>query len=168
MQVRPAKQAWMLALALPLLVGVGRLRNDAVKLRAFEPPIGWEAQPTNSYPRLVGAWENRAGARLTLVAQKVAAGVDARALAEESRLVLERQGFRAVALANDGDRVRLEASAADGRKLVRQLYAVADDFGYVITLVGPAVKATELRRDFDEAAATLSVGAEATESTPRR
>jgi hypothetical protein len=168
MRFRRSRIALALPLLLPLLLGAGRLHNDAIKLRAFEPPVGWEAQPANSYPRLVGVWENKDGGRLTLVAQKLARDTSARALAESSRPALERQGFRQLSLTNDGDRVRLEANLEDGRRLVRQLYAVADGFAYVVTLVGPAAKAPQLRRDFDEAAASLAVGDGGEGGTPRR
>lgn len=159
---------WLVLLTLPFLVAAGRLRNDAIGLRGFEPPLGWEQQTMSSYPRLVGVWENKQGARLTLVAQRVAASATAQSLANESRPALERQGFKRVTVTADGDRVRLEASIDDGRRLVRQLYAVADGFGYVVTLVGPAAHAIDLRHDFDEAAASLSVGGAPEASAPKR
>ncbi len=57
---------------LPFLVAAGRpFRNDAAKVRGFDPPVGWEAQPVGSYARLVGAWETKDGARMTLVSQRV-------------------------------------------------------------------------------------------------
>jgi hypothetical protein len=58
-------------------------------------------------------------------------------------------------------RLRLDAQLDDGRKLVRQLYAVNDGIGYVITMIGPMTRAPQLRRDFDEAVLTLELGAEA-------
>jgi hypothetical protein len=73
-----------------------------------------------------------------------------------------------VSLVADGDRVRLEATLDDGRRLVRQLYAVADGFGYVVTMVGPMARAPQLRRDFDEAAGSLAVGAAEPGPAPRR
>lgn len=168
-----------LVLAVPLLVGLGGAppyRNEAMKVRAFEPPVGWEAQTGSSYPRLLAAWETRDGARLTLVAQKLAGDTTARALLDESRPALERQGFRGITVTtprpagDDSDRVELEASADEGRKLVRQLYATAAGIGYVVTMVGPIARAPQLRRDFDEAVATLSVGDAATgpDVAPRR
>ena len=167
-------RALLLAL-LPLLVAAGRgFHNDALKVRAFDPPVGWELQPIGSYPRLVAAWESKSGGRLTLVAQPVRGDSTARSLAEESRPALERQGFRSVTVsdertaADEGQRVRLDASIEDGRRFVRQLYTVAAGLGYVVTIVGPIGKAPELRRDFDEAAATLLVGDAASGAPVRR
>lgn len=141
--------------------------NDAFKVRAFEPPVGWEAQTASSYPRLLAAYEDKSGARLTLVAQRVAPGTTARALSDESRPALERQGFQSIVVtlerAPDGPedappRVRLEASLDGGRRFVRQLYLVDEGIGYVMTLVGPATRSYSLRRDFDEAAQSLQLG----------
>src|SRR4051812_48121258 len=100
---------------LPFLVAAGGriFHNDAVKVRGFEPPVGWEAQAVGSYARLIGAWETKDGARLTLVAQRARPGAGARSLADESRAALERQGFRAIkvaaapAAADESDRVVL-------------------------------------------------------------
>ncbi|MDB4964820.1 MAG: hypothetical protein JWN44_509 [Myxococcales bacterium] len=151
---------------MPFLVAAGgrTFHHDAMKVRSFAPPLGWEPQPTGSYPRLLGQWETKEGSRLTLVAQKVRSGLDARGLAEESKPALERQGFRSITISperpsgDDSDRVRLDATVDDGHRFVRQLYAVADDIGYVLTMVGPIIRAPQLRRDFDEAAASLTVG----------
>jgi hypothetical protein len=101
---------------------------------------------------------------MTLVAQKVRAGLDVHGLAAESKPALERQGFRAITIADekptgdDSERVRLDATVDDGHRFVRQLYAVADSIGYVLTMVGPIGRAPQMRRDFDEAATSLSVG----------
>jgi len=151
---------------LPFLVAAGgsRFRNDAMKVRAFEAPLGWEAQPVGSYARLLAAWETRDGGRMTLVAQKVQAGTSAKSLAEQSRPALERQGFRDIKLGpvppsgDDSDRIALDAVVEEGRRFVRQLYAVADGLGYVITMVGPIGRSPQMKRDFDEAVASLSVG----------
>jgi hypothetical protein len=168
----------LLALALlPLLAAAGGTRayhNEAMKVRAFEPPVGWTAQPTGSYPRLLAAYEDRDHDRLTLVAQKVAPGTTARALADESRPALERQGFRNVTVTverppgEDSERARLEATIDDGRRVVRQLYAVTEGIGYVMTMVGPALRTWPLKRDFDEAAQSLVVGESADTAAPRR
>jgi hypothetical protein len=170
-----SRVAKLLAVSLCLLfappfavaAGLRSYRNDALKVRAFEPPVGWEAQTAGSYPRLLAAYEDKSGARLTLVAQRVAPGTTARALSDESRPALERQGFRSIVVtlehAPDGPedappRVRLEASLDGGRRFVRQLYVVDEGIGYVMTLVGPATRSYSLRRDFDEAAQSLQVG----------
>src|SRR2546423_14815312 len=83
---------------LPLLVAAGgrSFHNEAMKVRGFEPPLGWDSQPVGSYARLLGAWETRDGGRLTLVAQKVKDGATARSLVDESRPALERQRLREV------------------------------------------------------------------------
>ena len=60
----------------------------------------------------------------------------------------------------DLPRVRLDAQLDDGRKIARQLYVVADGIGYVVTMIGPAVRAPQLRRDFDEAMLSFDIGAE--------
>ncbi len=156
----------LLGARVPFIVAAGGrpVHRDALKVRGFEPPVGWEAQPVGSYARLLGAWETKDGGRLTLVAQKVKPGATARALADQSRPALERQGFHAITLSpvaaagDESDRLLLDASVDDGRRFVRQLYAVAGAIGYVVTMVGPSPRATAMRRDFDEAAASLSVG----------
>ena len=156
----------LLVAALPLLVAAGGrpFHQDALKVRGFEAPVGWEPQPVGSYARLLAAWETNDGGRMTLVAQKVASGATARSLADQSRPALTRQGFRDLKLAplppaaDRSDRVELEAVIDDGHRLVRQLYAVADGIGYVVTMVGPIARAPQLQRDFDEAASSLSIG----------
>jgi hypothetical protein len=151
---------------LPFLVAAGgnRFRSDAMKVRGFEAPLGWEAQTIGSYARLLGAWETKDGGRLTLVAQKVKPGTTARALADESRPALERQGFRDLKIApvaapgDESDRVVLDAVLDDGHRFVRQLYVTAGAIGYVVSMVGPIARSAAMRRDFDEAATSLSVG----------
>ena len=66
----------LLVSLLPFLVAAGgqRFRNDAMKVRGFEAPLGWEQQPVGSYARLLAAWETKDGGRMTLVAQKVKEG----------------------------------------------------------------------------------------------
>src|SRR5262249_53179788 len=118
-----ARVALVVAL-LPFLVAAGGrpFHNDAAKVRGFEPPVGWESQPVGSYARLIGGWETKDGARMTLVAQKVRDGWSARGLAEESRPALERQGFRAIQLSpappasDQSDRVMMEATLDDGHR----------------------------------------------------
>ena len=151
---------------LPFLVAAGgtRFHNDAMKVRGFEAPIGWEWQAVGSYARLLGAWETKDGGRMTLVAQKIKEGTRARALADESRPSLERQGFRdlkvtpVAAPGDESDRVVLDAFVDDGHRFVRQLYVTAGGLGYVVTMVGPIARSAAMRRDFDEAATSLSVG----------
>ncbi len=166
----------LLVSLLPFLVAAGgqRFRNDAMKVRGFEAPLGWEAQPVGSYARLLAAWETKDGGRMTLVAQKVKEGATARSLVEESRPALARQKFRDVKLSpapaagDESDRVVLDATVDDGHQFMRQLYAVAGGIGYVVTMVGPVGRAPQMRRDFDEAAASLTVGDSGDSSNPRR
>jgi hypothetical protein len=155
--------------------GGGRsYRNDAMKVRAFEPPPGWTLQPTAGAVRLLAAYEDHDGARLTLAAQKVAPGTTARALADESRPALERQGLRGVTVSverspgDETERARVEATIDSGRRVFRQLYAVTEGFGYVMTMVGAQSRTHALKRDFDEAAQSLVVGDNGEPAAPRR
>jgi hypothetical protein len=157
---------WALVLLALFTVAAGgrTFRHDAMKVRGFEPPVGWEPRQASSYPRLLAMWETKEGGRMTLVAQKLKREATARQLVEESRGALERQGFRAIAIADerpsgdDSQRARLDATVDDGHKFVRQLYVVWGGIGYVLTMVGPIARAPQMRRDFDEAATSLSVG----------
>jgi len=150
--------------SLPLTAAGRPFSHDALKVHGFEAPVGWEPQPGGSYARLLAAWETKDGGRMTLVAQKVRGEATARQLADESRPALERQGFRDLRItalpppSDESDRVLLEATLADGHRFVRQLYAVAQGIGYVVTMVGPLSRSPQMRHDFDEAAASLSVG----------
>jgi hypothetical protein len=166
-----ARFAWLLllvALAAPVAhaAPTRSYRNDAVKVRAFEPPAGWTALsvPAGSPTRLLAIYEDRDGARLTLAAQKVAPGTTARALADESRPALEREGLRGITITverppgEEQERARLEATIDSGRRVFRQLYAVTEGYGYVVTMVGAAARTHSLKRDFDEAALSLVVG----------
>jgi hypothetical protein len=169
---------WMVALVPLVAVAAGgrAYRNDAVKVRAFEPPPGWtlQPQPTGGAVRLLAVYDDHDGARLTLAAQKVAPGTTARALADESRPALERQGLRGVTVTverppgEEIERARLEATIDRGRRVFRQLYAVTEGFGYVMTMVGAASRTHALKRDFDEAALSLVVGDSGEAAAPRR
>ena len=161
---------------LPLVVAAGGrpFHHDAMKVHAFEAPVGWEPQPVGSYARLLAAWETKDGGRMTLVAQPAKDGTTARSLADGSRPSLTRQGFRDIKVSapqqptDDSDRLVLDAIVDDGHRFVRQLYAVASGIGYVVTMVGPIARAPQMRRDFDEAANSLSVGDAAELVVPRR
>jgi hypothetical protein len=141
-------------------------RNATLHVRGVEPPFGWEPQPTGSYTRLLAAWADKDGAKITLVASKVAPAATAQSVADEARPALARMGWRYVVVAKDatipGDsgRLRLEAQLDDGRKLARQLYVVSGGIGYVLTLIGASSRAPQLKRDFDETAQSLAIGAE--------
>ena len=102
-----------------------------MKVRGFEPPLGWDAQSLGSYARLLAAWEHETGGRLSLVAQSVAPGTGARSLADESKPALLRQGFREIKLSDapaagdESDRLILDAVVDDGHRFVRQLYVTS-------------------------------------------
>ena len=170
------RSRWLLLASLPLLLAAGghSFKNDAMKVRGFEAPVGWEPQAVGSYARLLAAWETKDGGRMTLVAQKVKDGATARALADESRPSLQRQGFREMKLttppqpSDDSDRIVLDAIVDDGHRFVRQLYAVSSGVACVVTMVGPIARAPQMRRDFDEAATSLSVGDAPELVVPRR
>jgi hypothetical protein len=141
-------------------VGGRQYRNEGLKVR-FEAPVGWDALGGGSTPRLLAAYENRDGGRMSLVGQKVAVGTTARALVEESRPALERQGFRNLVVSVDkvdGTRMRVEAEIGSGHDVVRQVYAVTEGTGFVVTMVGPALRGPQLKRDFEEAVGALVLG----------
>jgi hypothetical protein len=141
-------------------------RNDALKVRAFAPPLGWEAQDTRSYARLLALYSNKEGDKLTLVAARVPATMNVRALANESRAALVRQGWKNIVETSDKSplgaetRVHLDARLDDGHKLARQLYVVNEGIGYVVTMIGAMTRAPQLGRDFDEAVQSLDIGSE--------
>jgi hypothetical protein len=173
-----SRLAWLCLLVPAVAVAAGgrSYRNDAVKVRAFEPPAGWTllTLPPGSPVRLLAMYEDHDGARLTLAAQKTAPGTTARALADESRPVLERHGLRGVAITverpagEEQERARLEATIDSGRRVFRQMYAVSEGFGYVLTMVGAASRTHLLKRDFDEAAQSLVVGDNGEPAAPRK
>ena len=139
--------------------GPARLyRNDAMKVRAFQPPPGWELAPQTSYPRLLASYSNGEGGRITLSAQKIAPGATAERLAEAGRAGLAKEGFSAFVLKPDGDRVRLSAHLAAGRRRLEQLYVVDEGIGYVVTLVTPDDVARRMTEDFEAALRSLQVG----------
>src|SRR5262249_51619842 len=148
-------------------------RNEAMKVRAFAPPLGWEKQAGRSHARPLALWTDKDGAKLTLVAARVPPAITtARQLYDESRAALWRQGFKTIVETSDKGavselvRLRLDAQLDEGRKLARQLYVVAEGIGYVITLIGPMTRAPQLRRDFDEAVLTLELGSERPSEAP--
>src|SRR4029079_7363241 len=112
-------------------------RNEAMRVRAFEAPAGWELAPQSSYPRLLASYSHHEGGKLTLSAQKVPATTTSMDLAEQSRMPLEKQGFTALRVHADGPRARLEADRDGGKRFVKQAYLVDGGIGYVVTLIGP-------------------------------
>jgi hypothetical protein len=150
-----------LALALASLAVGGSprvYRNPAMRVRAFEPPIGWELAPQASYPRLLASYSHKEGGRLTLTGQHVAKETTAAQLVEQSRAALERQGFTSIRVQADGPRVRLSAQLEGGRRAAEQLYVVEEQIGYVVTLVAPAAHRISAERDFEEAVRSLQIG----------
>ena len=136
-----------------------------MKVRGFEAPLGWEPQPVSSYARLLAAWETRDGGRLTLVAQAVKSGATARGLADESRPALTRQRIRDL---------RTSAGGAGGRRERPRgrstAWSTTGTSSCASSTSSPAASATwspwwarsrarrQMRRDFDEAATSLTVG----------
>jgi len=147
-------------LALTLGASAGRqFQSDAMNVRMFEPPPGWELSPQATYPRLLAAYAHAEGGRLTLSAERVPAGTTAAHLAAEALAPLEKQGFKQVRLKPFGDRARLSAELDGGRRLVHQLYVVEGGIAYVITIIGPRAAADRLAADFEAAIASLKLGA---------
>ena len=83
--------------AAALLVAAGgrtASTTTRMKVRGFEPPLGWEPQPVGSYARLLGAWETKDGGRHDAGrAEGQATGTTARSLADESRPALRAAGL---------------------------------------------------------------------------
>jgi hypothetical protein len=156
-----ARRLTLAALGLFLVAaGPGRVyRNDAVRVRAFAPPQGWELAPQSSYPRLLASYSHREGARITLSAQRIAASATAWDLAAQSKVPLEKQGFSNIRITRDGDRTHLDADLDGGRRVAKQVYVATAGFGYVITLVSPQTAAAQAAADFDEAVRSLQLGA---------
>ena len=146
-----------LAVATGALAAPRLYRNEAMKVRAFDPPSGWELAPQVSYPGLLASYTHADGGRLTLAAQRVAATVDSKQLAEQSRPVLERQGFASIKLTPEEGGLRLDATLDGGKRLVRQHYRVVAPFGYVVTMIAPVEKAAKFQRDFEDALRSLNL-----------
>lgn len=133
-------------------------RNEPMRVRSFEPPVGWQLAPQSSYPRLLASYAHREGGRLTLSAQKVQPGVSAQTLVDQSKPALSKQGFTGIRVKTDGDGQRLEAELDGGKRFVRQVYLVDGGIGFVITLVAPVASAAHMGADFEEAVKSLTLG----------
>jgi hypothetical protein len=55
-------------------------------------------------------------------------------------------------------RAQLEATLDGGKRILRQLYIVDGNFGYVVTLVAPQKWAVPMLRDFELALRSLVLG----------
>lgn len=139
-----------LLFAVPAVAAPRLYRNEAMKIRAFDPPSGWELAPQVTYPGLLASYTHVDGGRLTLAAQKVAGGVDAQKLAEQSRPVLQRQGFSQIKLSSEDGGVRLDAVLDGGKRLARQHYRVANGLGYVVTMIVAAEQAPKHQRELED------------------
>jgi hypothetical protein len=138
--------------------GVGRqYRNDAVRVRSFEPPAPWALAPQPSYPRLLCEYTHPDGGRLTLAAQKITAGTTAEALALAAKPALEKQGFSDVKVAIVEGRVTLEAHLDGNRRFLKQLYLVDGNLGFVISLSANTINEPQMTRDFDWLQHTLVI-----------
>ncbi len=148
----------------------GRIfRNDAARVRSFEPPSSWQIAPQASYPRLLASYSHPDGGRLTLTMQKVAPGTTAAALAGAAALELTRQGFSDLKQKADseGDRARIEARLDANRRFLRQLYLVDGSQGYVISMVAGTVNQPQMERDFETAVRSLVITPEAPDGGAR-
>ena len=144
-------------------------KNDALRIRGFEPPGSWQAQPQPNYPRILIAYAHPDGGRLTLSAQKVPAGTTAEAVARAAQPGLLKQGFYDITITYDRDslrdenaspRVNLDAKLDGGRRFLKQVYLVDGSLAYIISLAASTVNAPEMARDLDQAARSLSIGPE--------
>lgn len=156
------RRAFPLAVLVAFLVAAAPPRvykNDALRVRAFAAPAGWELVPQSSYPRLLAAYVHADGGKLTLAAQKVPPGIQPIALAEQSRPALAKQGFGAIRIRKEGDRARLEADLDGGKRFMRQVYVVDGDLGYVVTMIAPVAAAKAMGDDFEDAVRSLELGA---------
>jgi hypothetical protein len=133
-------------------------KNDALRVRAFAAPAGWELVPQSSYPRLLAAYVHADGGKLTLAAQKIPVGIQPIALAEQSKPALQKQGFANIRLRKEGDRARLDAELDGGKRFMRQVYVVDGDLGYVVTLIAPLAASHAMGEDFEEAVRSLQLG----------
>jgi hypothetical protein len=164
------RRALPLAAAMAFLVAAGPpriYRNDALRVRSFAAPSGWELVPQSSYPRLLAAYTHPDGGKLTLAAQKIPVGLQPIALAEQSRAPLQKQGFIAIKVYRDrekAERARLDAALDAGKRFMRQVYVVDGDLGYVVTIIAPVASEQKLGEDFEDAASSLQLGAAAPES----
>ena len=166
---------FLLFFALASLSAGGRTyHNDRLRLRAFEIPRGWKTVGDVPYPSLLvlatGDKEARGpdGARITLSFQRLVPGTNtALGIAAEARAILTRQGLGDPHLIPESeDRVRLESTLTRGAAL-RQVYIVAGDIAFVVTIVAPAMKQAQSLRDFEEAVRSLVIAApEEAEAAP--
>jgi|SRR5581483_7426633 len=162
------RRAFPLAILVAFLVAAAPPRiykNDALRVRAFAAPAGWELVPQSSYPRLLAAYVHPEGGKLTLAAQKVPPGIQPIALAEQSKPALAKQGFASIRIRQDENRARLEADLDGGKRFMRQVYLVDGDLGYVVTIIAPLAAAKLMGENFEEAVHSLQLGA-ATQKEP--
>ncbi len=163
--LRRISLALILAAGFLIVAGAGNAprvyRNEAMRVRAFEAPAGWELAPQSSYPRLLASYSHHEGGKLTLSAQKVPPGTTSMDLAEQSRIPLQKQGFTALRVHADGSRARLEADLDGGKRFIKQLYVVEGGIGYVVTMIGPLHALSRMAADYEESLKSLQVGGDA-------
>jgi hypothetical protein len=137
--------------------------RDIVRCRDWKlewiGPEGWEVADLSAYPGvLVVAIHRRGGGRITVAAQKLKKPLLADAVAQQSRAVMERMGYRLGRLGRHATGGYIhEAVAPDGATVVRQGYFVHNDVAYVITLAAPQNVMRIYVRAFDDSLRNLSV-----------
>lgn len=154
----------------------------------FKVPPRWQLRPQDqpSYPQLL-AWASRGqGAEqaiMTLVARRLTPGTTVLAFAGDSARLREVPGLTGIRLQTQtldetevrrgeagasfgGRRVVLDGVLDGGRRVVRQIYLVNGEFGYVLTLVAPQTQAVARLRDLEDTAAGLYPMAPENRATP--
>jgi hypothetical protein len=136
--------------------GGGRLyRNEAMRIKAFIVPASWEQSPQPGYPHLLVSYAHEQGALITLTAEKSPRATSADELAEKTRPLLERQGFRDLKTTPGELGTRVDGNLPSKSQVLRQVYIYSGGVAYVVTLVAPSARAAPLTRDFEEALRTL-------------
>jgi hypothetical protein len=142
------------AAAMPSMARI--YKNEAARVRSFEPPPSWQPAPQASYPRLLVSYSHPDGGRLMLTTQKIAPGTSAAALADAAAPLLMKQGCSDLKRSDDNGRARLDARL-DDRRFLKQVYVVDGAQAWVISLVAGAVNQPQMERDFESAVRSLVI-----------
>ena len=144
--------------------------NEAWRITSFEVPRGWarvqDAQvPWPGVLLIATAPANAAAhdARLVVAAQHVGPGQDPLELAAAARPALLKQGFEGARVSPKSSggggepRCQIDATLDGGKRVMRQVYVVAQDVAVVMTLTAPAAAAGPSLRAFDAAVDSLAL-----------